>query len=161
MLKTLGLVLSSAAVLSGCDAAPSAVASAPVDTHLSALQSDPAVVGAPSSGSSACAALYASPQARAALTQAVVEPGLAADGLVKTLILSFNTQRAATSALSVLRNAPGLNLAPGKLGSFRTLPMVVLQVPVTPALLTTLRTMLQPLGLLSIYQDRPLRLLPR
>lgn len=43
MLKTLGLVLSTAVVLSGCDAAPSAVASAPVDTHLSALQSDPAV----------------------------------------------------------------------------------------------------------------------
>ena len=155
-LKTLGLTLTTALMAScgGTDAGTPGTAAA---SRASALQGGSrSIVEPTATGQSACAALYASPEARAALTQAVMDPSLQADGQLKTLILSFNTQQAVAPALALLRDPLGLNLGAGKLGSLRALPMVVLKAPVTPALLTTLRATLQPLGLLSIYQDRPL-----
>ena len=159
-LKTLGLTLTTTAFLAGCGASAPEAGSAheTLAKASSALQGGskkPVVENTPSTPS-ACTALYSSPQAQAALTQAVVDPGLAADGLVKTLILSFNTQEAVAPAVDLLQSTLGLSLGQN-LGAFKTLPMVALKVPVTPVLMGTLRTVLQPLGLLSIYQDRPLR----
>ncbi|QRN96561.1 S8 family serine peptidase [Archangium violaceum] len=156
-IKTLGLTLTTTALLSGCGASPEAETTR-IRSASAALQGKKPVVEPqqPSATSpSACTALYSNPQAQAALTQAVVDPGLAADGLVKTLILSFNTQEAVAPAVDLLRSTLGLSLG-DNLGAFKALPMVALKVPVTPVLLGTLRTVLQPLGLLSIYQDRPL-----
>jgi serine protease AprX len=155
-LKTLGLTLTTA-LLASCGGADSSTPGTATARHPEALQSgSKSIVEPAASGLSACAALYASPQAQAALSQAVLDPSLALDGQLKTLILSFNTQQAVGSALTLLRNPLGLNLGPGSLGSLKSLPMVVLRVPATAQMVSLLRTTLQPLGLLSIYQDRPL-----
>ncbi len=160
-LQTLGLTLT-AALLAGCGSAdPLPASSAPVslDAPTSAALQDgasAAIVSPSAAGQSACAAAYATPEAQAALTQAVMDPSLTPDGGIKTLILSFNTQQAVAPALKLLGNPLGLNLGKGSLGALRALPMVVIKAPVTPAFLTLVRTTLQPLGLLSIYQDRPL-----
>lgn len=154
--KTLGLTLTTTAFLAGCGASAPEAGTAPTAPAKATLQGNKKpVVGSATTAPSACTALYSSPQAQAALTQAVVDPSLAADGLVKTLILSFNTQEAVAPAVNLLQSTLGLSLGEN-LGSFKALPMVALKVPVTPALMGTLRTVLQPLGLLSIYQDRPL-----
>jgi serine protease AprX len=155
--KTLGLALTTTAFVAGCGASePETMRTqgAPVQAR-AALAGGKKVVDQPVTGQSACAALYATPQAQAALTQAVVDPSLKTDGLVKTLILSFNTQEAVAPAVDLLKSTLGLSLGEN-LGAFKALPMVALKVPVTPMLMGTLRTVLQPLGLLSIYQDRPL-----
>lgn len=150
-LKSLGWMLTTSAVL-GCGAGqPSET-----ESRAAATSARKHIVEAPVAEPSACAALYSSAQAQAALSQAVVDPGLRADGLTRTLILSFNADDAVTPALNVLTGTLGLKLGQG-LGVFKSLPMVALKVPVTPGLLVTLRTLLQPLGLLSIYEDRPLR----
>jgi len=155
--KTLGLTLTTTAFLAGCGASAPEAGNAPTAPAKAMLQggNKKPVVGSATTAPSACTALYSSPQAQAALTQAVVDPSLAADGLVKTLILSFNTQEAVAPAVGLLQSTLGLSLGEN-LGSFKALPMVALKVPVTPVLMGTLRTVLQPLGLLSIYQDRPL-----
>jgi serine protease AprX len=153
--KTLGLALTTTTLLAGCGATEP---QAPTQAR-AALQggnSKKSIVEQPTTSPSACAALYSSSQAQAALTQAVVDPSLAADGLVKTLILSFNTQEAVASAVDVLTNSFGLSVGQN-LGAFQALPMVAVKVPVTAGMVDSLRTTLQPLGLLSIYQDRPLR----
>lgn len=156
-LKTLGLALTTTALFTGCGTAEPDAGKAPLHQVRAALQGGKKpVVEQPVTSPSACTALYSSPQAQAALTQAVVDPRLSADGLVKTLILSFNTQEAVAPAVDLLQNTLGLSVGEN-LGAFNALPMVALEVPVTPLLLNTLRTTLQPLGLLSIYQDRPLR----
>ncbi|WNG43404.1 S8 family serine peptidase [Archangium minus] len=158
--KTLGLALTTTALLTGCGAsAPEstlgpATEARTASTALQGSKKKP-VVEQPTTAPSACTALYSTPQAQAALTQAVVDPSLATDGLVKTLILSFNTQEAVAPAVDLLRSTLGISLGEG-LGALNALPMVALKVPVTPLLLNTLRTTLQPLGLVSIYQDRPL-----
>jgi serine protease AprX len=157
--KTLGLTLTTTAFLAGCGTPASEAGSAPetpAKARIALQGQKKPVVEQPATAASACTAIYSSPQARAALTQAVVDPGLAANGLVKTLILSFNTQEAVAPAVGLLQSTLGLSQG-ADLGAFKALPMVALRVPVTPALLSTLRTTLQPLGLLSIYQDRPLR----
>ncbi|AKI99683.1 serine protease AprX [Archangium gephyra] len=157
--KTLGLTLTTTAFLAGCGASAPEAGNArePLAKAGRALQggNKKPVVEPTTTAPSACTALYSSPQAQAALTQAVVDPSLAADGLVKTLILSFNTQEAVAPAVDLLQSTLGLSLG-DNLGAFKALPMVALKVPVTPVLMGTLRTVLQPLGLLSIYQDRPL-----
>ena len=157
-LKTLGLALTTTALFTGCGSTESDATQAQSRQGQAALQggSKKSVVEQPVTTMSACSATYSSPQAQAALTQAVVDPSLNANGLVKTLILSFNTQEAVAPAVDLLQGTLGLAVGEN-LGSFKALPMVALEVPVTPALLNTLRTTLQPLGLLSIYQDRPLR----
>jgi serine protease AprX len=157
-LKTLGLALTTTALITGCGPAESDTDKTQARTGRAALQggNKKPVVEQPVTSPSACAATYSSAQAQAALTQAVVDPRLSADGLVKTLILSFNTQEAVAPAVDLLQGTLGLSVGQN-LGSFNALPMVALKVPVTPLLLNTLRTTLQPLGLLSIYQDRPLR----
>ena len=157
-LKTLGLALTTTALITSCGPAEPDASNTQVRTGRAAVQggSRKPVVEQPATAPSACAATYSSAQAQAALTQAVVDPKLSADGLVKTLILSFNTQEAVAPALDLLQGTLGLSVGQN-LGSFNALPMVALKVPVTPLLLNTLRTTLQPLGLLSIYQDRPLR----
>jgi serine protease AprX len=157
-IKTLGLALTTTAFVAGCGASESDAArtqGAPVQARAALSSGKKKVVEQPATGQSACSALYASPQAQAALTQAVVDPSLKTDGLVKTLILSFNTQEAVAPAVDLLKSTLGLSLGEN-LGAFNTLPMVALKVPVTPLLMNTLRTVLQPLGLISIYQDRPL-----
>ena len=156
-IKSLGLVLTTSALLAGCGTSGDTAG-----THLTARTavqggSKKSIVEQPTTTSpSACAALYSSTQAQAALTQAVVDPSLAADGLVKTLILSFNTQEAVASAVDVLTGSFGLSVGQN-LGAFQALPMVAVKVPVTAGMVDSLRTTLQPLGLLSIYQDKPLR----
>jgi serine protease AprX len=142
--------------LLGCGAGTSADDAASHATSTSAVVSGKKkIVNQPVVGQSECAALYASPQAQAALTQAVVDPRLQADGSVRTLILSFNEDAAVPAALSTLTGSLGLVVGQN-LGALRELPMVALSVPVTPTLLATLRQQLQPIGLLSIYEDRPL-----
>lgn len=154
MLKTLGLTLTTSAFLAGCGSTENPDRA--LGARLAAVQSDKPVVGPAASGQSACTALYSDAQAQAALAQARMDPSLQADGQVKTLILSFNTAQAVAPALNLLKALPGLALGQN-LGSFKALPMVVLKAPVTPTLLATLKGALQPLGLLSIYQDKPLR----
>jgi serine protease AprX len=160
-LKSLGLVLTTSALLAGCSTSGDNAEKAPEPnaTARAALQGGngkKSIVESATASQSACAALYSSSQAQAALTQAVVDPSLAADGVVKTLILSFNTQEAVAPAVDLLTGTLGLSVGQN-LGAFQALPMVAVKVPVTAGTVDLLRTTLQPLGLLSIYQDRPLR----
>lgn len=157
-LKSLGWVVTTCAAL-GCGSGQPSDTVSPADAsglvRAAASRASKKIVEAPTVAPSACAALYASPQAQAALTQAVVDPGLKADGVTRTLILSFNTDEALAPAVQTLSGLLGLQVGKG-LGTLKALPMVVVKVPVTPLVLTLLRTQLQPLGLLSIYEDRPL-----
>jgi serine protease AprX len=157
--KSLGMVLTT--TLLGCGAGtssdPAAADAQGYANRVSAAASGKKkIVNQPVNGESACAALYSSPQAQAALTQAVVDPRLQADGTVRTLILSFNEDAAVPAALNTLTSSLGLVVGQN-LGALQELPMVALSAPVTPSLLNTLRQQLQPLGLLSIYENRPLR----
>jgi serine protease AprX len=157
--KSLGLVLTT--TLLGCGAEPSSEPrSAGAPAHAvrttAASQARKKIVSPPTATQSACEAMYSSPQAQAALTQAVVDPRLQADGSVRTLILSFNEDVAVPAALYTLTGSLGLTVGEN-LGALQALPMVALSVPVTPSLLATLKQQLQPLGLLSIWEDRPLR----
>ncbi len=157
--KSLGMVLTT--TLLGCGAGtssdPAAADAQGHATRVSAAASGKKkIVNQPVNGESACAALYSSPQAQAALTQAVVDPSLQADGSVRTLILSFNEDAAVPAALNTLTSSLGLVVGQN-LGALQELPMVAISVPVTPTLLNTLKAQLQPLGLLSIYPNRPLR----
>jgi serine protease AprX len=156
--KSLGLVVTT--TLLGCGAGSSSEFTVDAPSHATrtaaASQSKKKIVNAPVAGESACAAAYSSAQAQAALTQAVVDPRLQADGSVRTLILSFNEDAAVPAALSTLTSSLGLVVGQN-LGALNELPMVALSAPVTPSLLSTLKQELQPLGLLSIYEDRPLR----
>jgi len=157
--KSLGMVLTT--TLLGCGAGtPSEPATSDASgqaTRTAAVSSGKKkIVNAPVTAESACSALYSSPQAQAALTQAVVDPRLQADGAVRTLILSFNEDAAIPAALNTLTRSLGLVVGQN-LGALQELPMVALSLPVTPTLLDTLKQQLQPLGLLSIYEDRPLR----
>jgi serine protease AprX len=156
--KSMGMVLTT--TLLGCGAGTAsdpAVADVPgYATRVSAAVSGKKkIVNPPMTGESACTALYSSPQAQAALTQAVVDPRLQADGAVRTLILSFNEDAAVPAALNRLTGSLGLVVGQN-LGALQELPMLSLSVPVTPTLLNTLKQLLQPLGLLSIYENRPL-----
>lgn len=153
--KSLGLLAAATVLGCGPSSEPSTSEPAP-KTQAAALSKKKPIVEQPVATPSACAALYSSPQAQAALTQAVVDPGLKADGALRTLVLSFNDDAALAPALDTLTGSLGLQLGQG-LGALRELPMVTLRVPVTPGLLATLKQTLQPLGLLSIYEDRPLR----
>ncbi len=155
--KSLGLVLTTTTLL-GCGASPSsepAAADAPRQSRSAMAGGKKKIVNAPVSGESACAALYSSPQAQAALAQPVVDPRLQADGSVRTLILSFNEDAALPAALDTLTGVLGLVLGQ-ELNALQELPMVALSIPVTPSLLTTLQEQLGPLGLVSIYENRPL-----
>ncbi|MFD1730942.1 hypothetical protein ACFSC4_07385 [Deinococcus malanensis] len=103
---------------------------------------------------SACTALYSTDQANATTTNAVIDPSIAYDGAVGTLILSFNFDDAVTPAVDFITSKLGIKLGDG-LGAFGELPMVAVQAPITRELVSTLKTNLQQYGLLSIYQDRP------
>ncbi|WP_164011469.1 S8 family serine peptidase [Pyxidicoccus trucidator] len=159
-LKSLGWAVTTCAALGCGSGQPSETASsgAPLASARAAASGAPKKIVEASAAvaPSACTALYSSPQAQAALTQAVVDPGLRADGATRTLILSFNTDEALAPAVQTLSGLLGLQSGKG-LGTLKALPMVVVKVPVTPLLLTLLRAQLQPLGLLSIYEDRPLQ----
>jgi serine protease AprX len=158
-LKSLGWAVTTCAVL-GCGSGQPAETAFPEEalgsTQAAASRAPKRIVEPPTAAPSACTALYSTPQAQAALTQAVVDPGLRADGTVRTLILSFNTDEALAPAVNTLSGLLGLQLGKG-LGTLKALPMVAVKVPVTPLLLSLLRVQLQPLGLLSIYEDRPLQ----
>ncbi|NMO18430.1 S8 family serine peptidase [Pyxidicoccus fallax] len=159
-LKSLGWAVTTCAVL-GCGSgqpsgpAPSEAQDVLGTGRAAASRGPKKIVEPPTAAPSACTALYSSPQALAALSQAVVDPGLRADGATRTLILSFNTEEALAPALQTLSGLLGLPLG-DTLGRLTSLPMVVVKAPVTPFLLELLRAQLQPLGLLSIYEDRPL-----
>jgi serine protease AprX len=155
--KSLGMVLTT--TLLGCGAGTSselAAADAPSRATSASVSGKRKIVNPPVATQSACDALYSSPQAQAALTQAVVDPGLLADGTVRTLILSFNEDAAIPAALNTLTQSLGLVVGQD-LGTLQELPMVALSLPVTPTQLSTLTQQLQPLGLLSIYENRSLR----
>lgn len=157
-LKSLGWVVTTCAALGCGSGQPSELASTGEklgSASAAASQSPRKIVDAPTAAPTACTALYSSPQAQAALTQAVMDPGLRADGATRTLILSFNTDAALAPAVQTLSGLLGLQVGNG-LGTLKSLPMVVVKAPVTPFLLTLLRAQLQPLGLISIYEDRPL-----
>ncbi|MDY7226290.1 S8 family serine peptidase [Hyalangium rubrum] len=156
--KSLGLVVTT--TLLGCGAGPSsepaaADTSSPATRASAAVHAKKKIVNSPVASESACSAFYSSPQAQAALTQAVVDPGLQADGSVRTLILSFNEDAALPAALNTLTGTLGLVLGQN-LGALQELPMVAVSLPITPSLLNTLKQQLQPLGLISIYENRPL-----
>jgi serine protease AprX len=104
---------------------------------------------------SACTALYSSAAARATLSNPVIDPAITY-GSASTLILSFNDENALAAAETFLIATLGLARGNG-LGVFQNLPMLAIEAPLTPGLVDTLRAGLQPLGLLSIYQDRPLQ----
>ena len=104
---------------------------------------------------SACTALYSSPSAQAATTNAVIDPELSY-GSVGTLILSFNFEDALAPAADFISSTLGIKLGEG-LGVFENLPMLALEAPITRDLIATLQTNLQQYGLLSIYQDRSLQ----
>ncbi|HZI11236.1 MAG TPA: S8 family serine peptidase [Myxococcus sp.] len=157
-LKSLGWAVTTCAVLGCGGGQPSETSSSSESLRserAAASRAPKKIVDTPTAAPSACTALYSSPQAQAALTQAVVDPGLRADGKVRTLILSFNTDEAVAPALQTLSSSLGLSVGNG-LGALKALPMVALTLPVTPGLVDLLRAQLQPLGLLSIYEDRPL-----
>ncbi len=155
--KSLGLVVTT--TLLGCGAGSSSELGVDAPSHVTradaASQGKKKIVNPPVAGESACAAAYSSPAAQAALTQAVVDPRLKADGSVRTLILSFNEDAAIPAALNKLTSTLGLVVGQD-LGALTELPMVAVTVPVTPTLLNTLKLELKPLGLVSIYENRPL-----
>lgn len=156
--KSLSMVLATTVLGCGGSTSPeTAVSDAPSRATQTAavVSGKKKIVSPPAAAESACSALYSNPQAQAALTQAVVDPRLQADGSVRTLILSFNEDAAVPAALSSLTGSLGLVLGQN-LGALHQLPMVAVSLPVTPTLLNTLKQVLQPLGLLSIYEDRPL-----
>jgi len=157
--KSIGMVLTT--TLLGCGAGTAsdqAAADAPgyATRASAAVSGKKRIVNPPVTGESACSALYSSPQAQAALSQAVVDPRIQANGAVRTLILSFNEDAAIPAALSRLTGSLGLVVGQN-LGALRELPMVAISLPVTPSVLNTLKQLLQPLGLVSIYDNRPLR----
>jgi serine protease AprX len=156
--KSLGLVLTT--TLLGCGAetsseSPSANANTGVVRTAAVSRAKKKIVNPPVATPSACEAMYSSPTAQAALTQAVVDPRLQANGAVRTLILTFNEDAAVPAALNTLTSSLGLTVGQN-LGALQQLPMVAVSVPVTPSLLATLKQQLQPLGLISIWEDRPL-----
>jgi serine protease AprX len=159
-LKSLGWAVTTCAALgcgSGQPPETAATSEGVLGSGRAAASSGPKkIVESPTLAPSACTALYSSPQAQAALTQAVVDPGLRADGTTRTLILSFNSDEALAPAVQTLSGLLGLQVGNG-LGTLKALPMVVVKAPVTPLMLSLLRAQLQPLGLLSIYEDRPLQ----
>lgn len=110
----------------------------------------------PTTAVSECTALYSSPQANTTTTNAVIDPSISYDGKAGTLILSFNFDDAVAPAVSFISSKLGIQLGDG-LGAFGELPMVAVQAPITRQLVDTLKTNLQQYGLLSIYQDRPLK----
>ncbi|AFZ69088.1 S8 family serine peptidase [Deinococcus peraridilitoris] len=105
---------------------------------------------------SECMALYSSPSANTATTNAVIDPSIDYNGEVGTLILSFNFDDAVSPAVDFVSSKLNIKLGDG-LGAFGELPMIALQAPITRELVDTLKTNLQQYGLLSIYQDRPLQ----
>ncbi|MFC4637390.1 S8 family serine peptidase [Deinococcus hohokamensis] len=109
----------------------------------------------PTTPVSACTALYSTAQANATTTNAVVDPSIEY-GKVGTLILSFNFDDAVAPATSFITSKLGIGLGNG-LGAFGELPIVAVKAPITPELVSTLKSGLQQYGLLSIYQDRPLQ----
>ncbi len=104
---------------------------------------------------SQCTALYSGSSAQAATTNAVVDPSLSY-GSVGTLILSFNFEDALQPAADFISGTLGIEQGEG-LGVFENLPMLAVKAPITRSFVDTLKTNLQPYGLLSIYQDAPLQ----
>jgi serine protease AprX len=161
-LMSLGWAAATVAVI-GCGGSPTQEETprAEASSATSAIVS----AAAPATASE-CTALYSSSAAQAALAQAVVDPAMHTDGSVRTLILSFNSASATGGVLNLNAVLGGVNkvLAPvaqglklGNVLALKSLPMVALKAPVTPALIASLRQELQPLGLLSIYEDKPLQ----
>lgn len=99
---------------------------------------------------SACSTLYSGSR-----TSAVVDPAISY-GQTGTLILSFNSASALAPATKLLSSKLGLSQGKG-LGVFKALPMIAVKTSVTRSLVGTLTSSLKPYGLLSIYQDKPLR----
>ncbi|RKH61622.1 peptidase S8 [Corallococcus interemptor] len=164
-LLSLGWAAATAAVL-GCGTNTPQDEGSKAEEAPAVTSSSRSIVTAAAATPSACNALYASSATQAALSQAVVDPALHTDGSVRTLILSFNTANAAGGVLNldavlggITRTLGGLTqgLGLGNVLALKSLPMVALKVPVTPKLITTLRQELQPLGLISIYEDKPLQ----
>lgn len=110
----------------------------------------PAEVSLGTAATSACTTLYASSP-----SSAVVDPAISY-GRTGTLVLSFKNSATLQSAANVLTSTLGLRQGQG-LGVFKALPMIAVKTTVTRALITTLTTSLKPYGLVSVYQDRPLR----
>lgn len=105
---------------------------------------------------SACSQLYSGSAAVAPLSDAVVDPEIVSDGSLQTLIFTFNQAERLVEAEGVLSSA--LNLVKGKgLGVFENLPILAVRVSVTDGTIKLLKDKLGPLGLLSIYKDRPLK----
>ncbi|GAA6744244.1 hypothetical protein Thermus71206_20860 [Thermus antranikianii] len=96
-----------------------------------------------------CRALYAK-----APTQPEVEDDLPY-GRVATLILSFAQDGVKARAINWMEANLGLHVGQG-IGVFENLPMIAVRLPVTREVVDGLVHALQPLGLVSIYADRPL-----
>lgn len=96
-----------------------------------------------------CRALYAKAPA-----QPEVEDDLPY-GRVATLILSFAQDGVKARAINWMEVNLGLQVGQG-IGVFENLPMIAVRLPVTREVVDRLVHALQPLGLVSIYADRPL-----
>lgn len=97
-----------------------------------------------------CQALYAAPPSGVQLSSSLPYGELA------TLILSFADDTGKARGVDWM--GAELGLLPGQgLGVLENLPMIALKTLVTPVLIDRLETALEPLGLLSIYEDAPLQ----
>jgi serine protease AprX len=148
-------VLLLSALLSACAEPPPGTVDAVRDTAAHVVSSQKKIVPNAPDPTSACTALYSSAAARATLSSAVIDPAIT-HGATGTLILSFNDRNVLAAAETFVTGLLGVTRGSG-LGVFQNLPMLAIETTLTPGLVNTLRAGLQPLGLLSIYQDRPLQ----
>jgi len=77
-------------------------------------------------------------------------------GSVGTLILSFVDETTKGQAIDWMDSEFDVDLGDG-LGAFDVLPIVAIKTLVTPEVVAKLQQKLEPLGLVSIYQDEPLQ----
>jgi serine protease AprX len=128
----------------------------PEDSGQVVQQAKKGVVEPEQNLTSECTALYSGPAAVAPLSDAVVDPTITPDGSAQTLILTLNEGDRLGEAANVLTSALGVNLGKG-LGVFENLPLIAVRVNVTKNTIPTIKEKLKPLGLLSVYKDRPLQ----
>jgi serine protease AprX len=149
-LVSLAMVL----LLAACSGADTALTERAPELQTQAKGGKKKIVEAEPNPMSPCTALYSGASASATTTDAVVDPSIRY-GALGTLILSFNTDEVLASAAGLITDTLGIKQGEG-LGVFENLPMLALRAPLTPDLVSSLKTNLQPYGLLSIYGDKQL-----
>ena len=141
-----------ALLIAGC----TPVDTPPEDSDKVTQHAKKTVVQAEPDMTSECKELYSGSAAVATLSDPVVDPEIATDGSLQTLILTINEVDRLGEATSLLGSALKINLGKG-LGAFENIPIIAARVNVTQATISLLKEQLKPFGLLSIYKDRPLK----